>query len=59
MIFLHNHPSGDPSPSREDLILTSRVRRGGEELGILLRDHVIIGDNCYFSFLERDILKEV
>ena len=32
---------------------------GGEELGILLRDHVIIGDNCYFSFLEKDILKEV
>lgn len=59
IILIHNHPSGDPSPSREDLILTSRVRRGGEELGILLRDHVIIGDNCYFSFLERDILKEV
>ena len=59
ILLIHNHPSGDPSPSREDLILTSRVRRGGEELGILLRDHVIIGDNCYFSFLEKDILKEV
>ncbi len=59
VIFIHNHPSGNPAPSRDDCRLTGRLRRGGEALGIFLRDHVIIGDNCYYSFMENNILNEV
>lgn len=52
IILLHNHPSGDPSPSREDLYVTSRIKEAGEILDIPLLDHIIIGDNCYFSMKE-------
>ena len=51
-ILLHNHPSGNPSPSKEDLLMTSRIKDGGELLGIHLADHIIIGDNSYYSFRE-------
>jgi DNA repair protein RadC len=47
IILLHNHPSGDPSPSREDLVLTRRIAQTGELIGIPLLDHIIIGDNRY------------
>jgi DNA repair protein RadC len=53
IILLHNHPSGDPSPSREDRLLTERVRQCGELLEIELSDHIIIGDNRYYSFREK------
>lgn len=56
MLLVHNHPSGDPTPSRDDRRMTQQLRRAGEELGILLRDHVIIGDCCYFSFAEQGML---
>ena len=47
LILVHNHPSGDPSPSREDLDLTERLARAGQILGIRLVDHVIVGqDGC-------------
>lgn len=49
IIFLHNHPSGDPSPSREDILLTKRMKESGSLLGIDLLDHIIIGDNKYIS----------
>lgn len=49
MILLHNHPSGDPTPSREDLVLTSKIKEAGELLEIPLSDHIIIGDQCYSS----------
>lgn len=52
-ILLHNHPSGDPSPSREDLALTHRIHACGELLEIELSDHIIIGDNRYYSFREH------
>ena len=45
IIAVHNHPSGDPTPSREDLALTKRLKDCGELLGIRLLDHVITGDN--------------
>ncbi len=47
--LVHNHPSGDPSPSAEDLKITSEVERAGEFMGIRLIDHIIIGDNRYVS----------
>jgi DNA repair protein RadC len=50
---VHNHPTGDPSPSAEDLSVTSRLRETGSLVGIPLIDHVIAGDDRYFSFLER------
>ncbi len=56
LVMVHNHPSGDPTPSREDLSLTRRVREAGEIIGIRLLDHIIIGDNSYISLKERGIL---
>lgn len=50
IILLHNHPSGNPEPSQEDVILTRRVRESGELLGIELLDHIIIGDQQAVSF---------
>ena len=56
IILLHNHPSGDPTPSEEDIRLTHRVYAAGQLIGINLLDHIIIGDNCYISFNESGIL---
>lgn len=52
IILLHNHPSGDPTPSREDLSLTERIFDAGRLIGVELLDHIILGDNCYYSFRE-------
>ncbi|MDZ4133076.1 MAG: DNA repair protein RadC [Dethiobacteria bacterium] len=56
VILIHNHPSGDPSPSQEDLEVTRRLVDAGNILGIAVRDHVIIGDGCFFSFRERGLI---
>lgn len=57
IILFHNHPSGDPSPSREDEETTKRVRKAGELLEIELIDHIIIGSNgAYYSFMENNRL---
>ncbi|HEY2930581.1 MAG TPA: DNA repair protein RadC [Acidobacteriota bacterium] len=53
VIFLHNHPSGDPEPSAEDRQITERLVKCGQLLGVRVLDHVIIGDGCYYSFLDR------
>ena len=56
-IFLfHNHPSGDPTPSREDMLITKRILDAGALIGIELLDHIIIGNNCYVSFREEGML---
>jgi DNA repair protein RadC len=55
VILVHNHPTGDPSPSREDLEITKRLVAGGELLSINVIDHIIIGEK-YLSFSERGIL---
>ncbi len=52
IILLHNHPSGDPTPSREDIMLTKRLEKTGQIVGIPLLDHIIIGDNRYISLKE-------
>jgi DNA repair protein RadC len=52
LILAHNHPSGDPAPSGDDLALTARLRDAGEVLGIQIVDHVIFGDNRYISLKE-------
>ncbi len=53
IIFVHNHPSGDPQPSQEDYALTQRLVEAGEVLGIRVLDHVIIGDGAYVSFADE------
>ena len=53
IILLHNHPSGDPTPSREDIEVTKRLAEGGHLLGIEVLDHIIIGDKRYISLKER------
>ncbi len=56
VILVHNHPSGDPTPSQEDLSVTRRLVEGGNILGIEVKDHIIIGDGCYLSFKEKGLL---
>jgi DNA repair protein RadC len=58
VIFLHNHPSGDPTPSQEDRLLTTRLITAGEVLGIQVLDHLIIGDGRYVSFADQGWLIE-
>jgi DNA repair protein RadC len=53
VIFVHNHPSGDPSPSREDITITERLVDVGDIVGIKVLDHVIIGDGTYTSMMEK------
>ncbi|MFW5920689.1 MAG: JAB domain-containing protein, partial [Polyangiales bacterium] len=55
LVLVHNHPSGETTPSPEDTALTRRVVDGGELLGIRVLDHVIVGDD-YFSFLDAGML---
>lgn len=52
-ILLHNHPSGNPSPSKEDILMTQRIQCGSELLDVDFSDHIIIGDNKYYSFREN------
>jgi DNA repair protein RadC len=53
LILVHNHPSGDPTPSAEDVTITQRLRAAGELMGVKVLDHVIIGAGCYTSLVER------
>ena len=57
IVILHNHPSGDPYPSKEDSELTQRIADGARLLGLTLADHIVIGDNRYYSFRENHRLK--
>ncbi|PWM65702.1 MAG: hypothetical protein DBX38_06335 [Eubacteriales Family XIII. Incertae Sedis bacterium] len=57
VILAHNHPSGDPEPSRADIETTSRLIEAGELLGIYVADHIIIGNNRYYSFKENKIMQ--
>ena len=52
IVFCHNHPSGDPSPSADDADLTERLRAAAELVGVLARDHVIVAAGGYYSFVE-------
>ena len=53
VIFVHNHPSGDPTPSREDIDITRRLRQVGELMGVRVLDHIVIGKGRYVSFVEE------
>ena len=56
ILLMHNHPSGDPTPSKADLSITKSIAELGEKLDIPLIDHIIIGDNKYISFKEQGYL---
>jgi DNA repair protein RadC len=56
LILVHNHPTGDPSPSSEDIQITRRLREAGTLLGIAVLDHIIIGNGEYCSFVEKGLL---
>jgi len=57
LIFLHNHPSGDPEPSKEDHDCTRRLLSAGKILGIRVLDHIVFGHNDYFSFADAGLLQ--
>ncbi len=56
ILFVHNHPSGDPTPSREDLEITDRLKQVGELMGVRVLDHIIIGNGDYVSLADRGLL---
>lgn len=56
IILFHNHPSGDPEPSKEDISITERIKESGIILGIKVIDHIIIGNDSYCSLKERGIV---
>ncbi|MFZ5596914.1 MAG: RadC family protein [Bacillota bacterium] len=56
LILLHNHPSGDPTPSREDREITGRLKDAGSIIGIEVLDHIVIGDNKFISFKSMGML---
>ena len=56
IILLHNHPSGDPTPSEDDFRITKRIEKGAQILQLGLVDHIIIGDNKYYSFKENELI---
>ena len=56
IVVSHNHPSGNPTPSSADIKTTHDLVQASQLLGIALLDHIILGKNCYFSFLEHDML---
>lgn len=56
ILVIHNHPSGDPEPSEDDIATTRRLVAAGELVGVKVLDHLVIGDGSYVSFLERRLL---
>ncbi|TYP73856.1 RadC family protein [Paenibacillus methanolicus] len=56
IVCVHNHPSGDPSPSPEDIVLTRRLKEAGELVGIDVLDHLVIGDNRFVSLKEQGLM---
>ena len=57
LILLHNHPSGVPVPSDADIRVTRKLAEACGIVGVELRDHIVIGDNCYFSMMEKGLLE--
>ena len=58
ILLVHNHPSGDCKPSKEDMHITERMERAGEILGIPVIDHVVLGEGEFYSFKERERYRE-
>lgn len=56
VVLVHNHPSGEPTPSKDDLYLCERMKKAGEIIGVSLCDFIIIGDGNFVSFLGKGLL---
>jgi DNA repair protein RadC len=56
ILLIHQHPTGDLTPSREDIEITRRLKEAGDIMGIKILDHIIVGDGEYLSFVERGLL---
>ncbi|MCW8860576.1 MAG: DNA repair protein RadC [Deltaproteobacteria bacterium] len=56
ILFIHNHPSGDPTPSREDIDITKRLKNVGDIMGVRVLDHIIIGNGDYVSLADRGMM---
>lgn len=56
VLFVHNHPSGDPTPSREDIEITKRLKQIGDLMGVRVLDHIIIGNGKYVSLADRGLV---
>ncbi len=56
LIMVHNHPSGDPTPSQADISMTKEIKEAGEKLGIMLHDHLIVSKGGINSFKEMGLL---
>jgi DNA repair protein RadC len=56
LIVVHNHPSGDPTPSRDDIAMTQLIKAAVEPLSIVLHDHVVIGNGRWLSFRKEGLL---
>jgi DNA repair protein RadC len=59
LIFAHNHPSGDPNPSADDIAITRHLVFAAKVMGITVHEHIIIGDNCYFSFADHGYISKM
>lgn len=59
LIFAHNHPSGDPHPSREDIAVTRQLVFACRVMGVTVHEHLVIGDNTYFSFADQGYISEM
>jgi DNA repair protein RadC len=55
-MIMHNHPSGNPNPSRQDMLVTQKIKEVSDLIEIPLLDHIIIGDNRYISFVQKGLL---
>ena len=55
VVVVHNHPSGDPTPSADDILITRQIRVSGEMMDVALLDHVIIGGNGYVSMKDKGL----
>lgn len=56
LILVHNHPSGNPTPSEADIMMTHRIKMGAEIMGITIHDHLVIGTGCEVSFRQKNLL---
>ena len=59
LIFAHNHPSADPQPSAEDIAVTRQLVFAGKVMGMVVHEHIIIGDNCYYSFADQGLIAQM
>ncbi|MBL7048857.1 MAG: hypothetical protein ISR96_04980, partial [Nitrospira sp.] len=57
VLFIHNHPSGDPDPSPDDINITKRLVEAGRIVGIDVLDHIIVADGAYVSLMEKGLVR--